>query len=74
MIIAVFTKNRTKDKWSLFSIAESMDIAKKRSKNAIKQAKEIGYDEADSIVQGYNSIHDIPKILDKAVPERLFLN
>jgi hypothetical protein len=67
-------KNRPKDKWSLYLVAESMELAKKHSLVAIKQLKEMGYDNPDATIQSYASIHDIPKTLDKPKPEKLLYN
>lgn len=74
MILAVYTKNKPKDKWSLYSLAISMEIAKEHSKEALKHAKDMGYDEPEAIVQGYTSAFDIPKVLEKVKPEKLFYN
>lgn len=74
MILAIYTKNKPKDKWTLHSLADSMDDAKKYSEAAIKLAKEIGYDHADAAVQGFISVHDIPKVLEKLKPEKLLYN
>lgn len=74
MILAVYKKNKPKDKWLLHSLAGTMEVAKKHSEQAMKEAKNIGYDNADAIVQGFESVNDIPKILEKIKPEKLFYN
>jgi len=74
MILAVYTKNKSKDKWSLYAVAESMETAKKYSKQAIKKANKIGYDDADSVIQGFETAVSIPKNLEKVEPEAMFYN
>jgi len=75
MILAVYTKNKSKDKWSLYAVAESMETAKKHSRKAVRQAKKIGYDEADSVIQGFDTASSIPKNLGEEIkPEKMFYN
>lgn len=71
MILGIYVKNRKKDKWSLFTVSESLEKAKKTSQQLIKEFREIGYDDADSIVQRFENTFDIPGTLDKAKPEVL---
>jgi len=74
MVLAIYKKNRTKDRWTLSSIAMDMLTATEYSKKLIAKAKEFGYNEADSIIQGFDSAWDIPKVLDKVKPEKLLYN
>jgi len=74
MILAVYTKNKPKDKWLLYSVAPSMELAKTHSKEAMRIAKIIGYENPDSVIQGYESPSSIPKILEKITPEKLLYN
>lgn len=74
MICAVYIKNKPKDKWTLYSVAESMEVAKKKSRNAVRRARKIGFSNPESIVQGYESVHDIPKVLGHPKPEKNFYN
>lgn len=76
MILAVYTKKKTSDKWSLYALAESMEVAKKYKRTAVKKAKRIGFDEADSVIQGFETSANIPKNLDtkELKPETLFYN
>lgn len=74
MILAIYKKNRTKDKWLLSSFALDMNTALEYSKLIITQAKGFGYDNAESTIQSYDSVHNAPKILDKIKPEKLLYN
>lgn len=74
MLLAVFTKNKQKDKWLLYSVVENMEKAKKHSQEALTLAKKMGYNQPEAIVQGYSSVYDIPKMLDKPKPEKLLWN
>lgn len=74
MLLAVFTKNKQKDKWLLYSVVENMEKAKLHSNEAMALAKKMGYDKPEAIVQGYQSVYDIPKMLNKPKPEKLCLN
>jgi len=72
MILAVYTKNKTKDKWLLYSLAESMERAKKQARFYVNRAKKIGYDEATSVIQGFETAASIPKNLGEEIkPEKL---
>lgn len=74
MVLAIYKKNRTKDRWTLSSVALDMHTATQYRKKLVAQAKKFGYDEADSTIQSFDSVHDIPKVLDKLKPEKLLYN
>ena len=73
-IIAIYMKNKPSAKWSLYFVADDMEKAKAKTKMAIQQAKEIGYDSADAVIQKYNSAYDVPQTLDKIIPEKDYFN
>jgi len=69
MILGIYIKNRKKDKWSLFTVSKDLEVAKKTSKKLIKEFQEIGYVDADAIVQKFDNVHDIPGTLDNVKRE-----
>lgn len=74
MILAVYTKNKSKDKWSLYSLAESMERAKKQARTYIRRANKIGYDEATTAIQGFDTAASITKSIDEVKPQELLYN
>jgi hypothetical protein len=74
MILGIYVKNRKKDKWSLFTVVKDLEIAKKTSKKLIKEFQEIGYDDADAIIQKFTNMYDIPGTLDKIKNETELYN
>lgn len=74
MIVAIYTKNKQKDKWLLYAIAPTMEKAKKSAKKAINQAKKIGFEEADAVIQTFNDPYSIPQVLGTSKPEKLNYN
>lgn len=74
MVLAIYKKNRAKDKWTLSSVAMDMLTATEYSKKIIARAKKFGYEEADTTIQSFDSVYDVPKFLDKLKPEKLLYN
>lgn len=74
MILVVYLKKTPKDQFQLYSVAETMETAKKYSKAAIRQAKKIGYDEPDTVIQSFTSAFDVPEVINNPVPERFLFN
>jgi hypothetical protein len=74
MILGVYVKNRKKDKWSLFTVGQDLELAQKQSKKLIQEFRDIGYDEADAVVQKFDNAFDIPATLEKIVPEKVLYN
>lgn len=74
MVLAIYKKNKIKDKWLLASLAPDIITAKKYSRLLKKNAKKIGFDDAQSVVQTFNSINDVPGILDDIQPEKALWN
>jgi len=74
MYLAIYKKNKSKDKWTFASIAFDMETATKYSNTITAQAKKFGYDEASSVIQAFDTMQDIPKILDKVKPANLLYN
>jgi len=74
MILGIYVKNRKKDKWSLFTVAKDLEIARKTSKKLIKEFQEIGYVDADAIIQKFDNMYDIPGTLDIVRSEKQLYN
>lgn len=75
MILAIYKKNHAKDKhWSIASIAYDIAAAKKECKKIDDRAKRIGWDTAESIIQGFNSADDIPSTLTDVKSEDTLYN
>jgi hypothetical protein len=71
MVLAIYKKNRAKDKWTLSSVAMDMYTATEYSKKMIAKARKFGYDEVSSTIQSFDSVWDVPKFLEKIKPEKL---
>lgn len=75
MILGIYVKNRKKDKlWSLFTVSKDLETAKKTSKKLIKEFREIGYDDADAVVQKFDDAYDIPGTINEIKPEAQLYN
>jgi hypothetical protein len=74
MILAIYKKNKPKDKWLLSSLAPDALTAKKYSRMIKKHAKQLGYEEAQSTIQSFDTVHDVPKILENPKSEKLIYN
>jgi hypothetical protein len=74
MVLAIYKKNRAKDKWTLSSMAMDMYTATQYQKKLIAQAKKFGFEEATSTIQSFDSVYDVPKVLEKLKPEKLLYN
>lgn len=74
MILAIYKRNNPKQNWSIAYIAADMTTAKKQCKKMDDHAKQIGYDMAESIIQGFNSPDDVPATLEKVKSESVLYN
>jgi hypothetical protein len=74
MILGVYIRNRKRDRWSLFTVSQDLELAKKQSKKLVQEFKDIGYDDADAIVQKFDNVFDIPATLEKVVSEKVLYN
>jgi hypothetical protein len=74
MILAIYKRNNPKQHWSIAYIAADMTTAKKQCQKMDAHAKQIGYDTAESIIQGFNSQDDVPATLAKVKSEAVLYN
>jgi hypothetical protein len=77
MVLAIFKKNRPKDKWNLHSFPKTNEDAIKASKFLKEFAFKLGYNEAEIIIQSFNGGQDsVPQTLEdiKVKPEKLNYN
>lgn len=74
MILAIYSKFKSTDKWLLHAFAPSMEQAKKFSAKVKTRAKSMGYDEAEVVIQGFDSATNVPKTLETVKPEKQCYN
>lgn len=74
MILGIYVKNRKRDKWSLFTVSKDLETANKTRKKLIQEFKEIGYDDADAVVQQFKDVYDIPGTIDRIKPQEHLYN
>jgi hypothetical protein len=74
MVLAIYKKNKLKDKWHLYSVAKSVEEARKFSKVLKETAKKSGFEEADTIIQYFESPNDIREFIINPKPEKLLYN
>jgi len=74
MIHGIYIRNKPKNKWHLISLTVSPEAAKINSEKALEEAKENGYEEAESIVQIYDSGTHIPEMLREVKDQKLMYN
>lgn len=71
MILGIYTKNRKKDKlWSFFTTAKTVELASKTREQLVKELREIGYDEAEAVVQKFDSVYDVPQTIGIVKPTK----
>ena len=63
MIQGIYLKNRPKDRWHLVSVTASPENANYDLNQARKQAALEGYDEAQAVIQNFDSGFHIPVFL-----------
>lgn len=73
--LAIFKKNKSKDKWQLASKAiTSLDLANEYKDRIMKLAKDKGFDNAETCIQSFSDKYNIPETIENIKPEKLLLN
>lgn len=70
----VYLKTRPKGKWHLVSIAMSPELASIESDEVLKTALSQGNDQAQSAIQIYDSIFNVPELLSNIKEQKLLFN
>lgn len=72
MILAIYKRNRPKDKWQLYSFAESAESARLQAEALTELSK--NNDKAEIIIQSFDNALHIPEFLINVKPEKLIYN
>lgn len=65
MIHGIYVKNKPKDKWHLFSVTISPEMANQEADQAKKQAELDGHEAAQVGIQIFESVFWIPEYVDE---------
>jgi len=74
MIHGVYVKSRPKSKWHLVSVAISPELATQDLKDALKQAKDEGNEQAEAAIQIFDSPFFIPEMLSEVKKDKPLFN
>lgn len=74
MVLAIYKKNKPKDKWQLYSIAKSVEQAKKYSTELKEKMKKSGLNDAETTIQYFDSIDNLPEFIINPKSEKLLYN
>ena len=74
MIHGIYVKNKPKDKWHLFSITPSPEMANQEADEAKKQAVLDGHESAQVGIQVFDSVFWIPEYMDKIEEQKPLFN
>ncbi len=64
MVHGIYLKNRPKDKWHLVALSVSVEKALRELNQVLDTAKFEGYDNAEAVIQGFESAFYIPEYLN----------
>jgi hypothetical protein len=74
MLLAIYSKYKSKGEWCLHSFAISAEDAKKQCKSITELAKKIGWEQPETVIQAVPNAYDAPKFLNKLQSEKLIYN
>ena len=74
MIHAIYIKSKPKNKWHLFSVAVSPEMANQELADAKKQALLDGHEAAEVAIQIFDSVFWIPEYVDVIKEQKPLFN
>jgi hypothetical protein len=74
MFYCIYTKNKPKDKWHLFSIALSAEEISNNITKALQQAQSEGYEQAEAAFQLFETAEYIPHYLNQIKEQKIIYN
>ena len=74
VIHGIYLKSRPKGKWHLISVAISAEAAQFEIDQTLKQAQMQGNDQAEAVIQIYESSFHIPELLSEVKSQKLLYN
>jgi hypothetical protein len=74
MIHGIYVKNKPKNKWHLFSVAVSPEMANQELDEAKKQALLEGHDAAEVAIQIFDTVFWIPEYMDQIKEQKPLFN
>jgi len=74
MIHGIYIKSKPKNKWHLFSVAVSPEMANQEMDEAKKQAVLDGHEEAQVGIQIFDSVFWIPEYVDEIKEQKPLFN
>lgn len=74
MVHGIYLKNKPKSKWHLVSIVMTVEKAMKEKNSCLDQAKLEGYDDAEAVIQTFDSAFYIPEYLSTIKDQKMLLN
>jgi hypothetical protein len=74
MIHGVYLKSRPKGKWHLITVAVSPEAATHDIDEILKQAHREGNEQAEAVVQVFDSNFYIPELLNEVKPQKPMYN
>ena len=74
MIHGIYVKSKPKNKWHLFSLSVSPEVANQEVEEAKKQAALDGHEEAQVGIQIFDSVFWIPEYVDEIKERKPLFN